>query len=151
MSRDPDDGSKRISTPLYTLSVASRLSGVPAHSIRQYIDRGLILPFRKVSNRHLFSDLDIIRLEYIHRQLTEKGLNIAGIKAMLSMIPCWKIHPCSKRDRENCSAYHSDSLPCWEASEKGPACRNLDCRECAVYQIPYRNPSMKSMVQELVP
>jgi hypothetical protein len=30
-------------TPVYTLSTTSTLSGIPIHSIRQYIDKGLII------------------------------------------------------------------------------------------------------------
>jgi DNA-binding transcriptional MerR regulator len=33
-------------------------SGIPVHSIRQYIDKGLIIPFKKESNRNLFSQVD---------------------------------------------------------------------------------------------
>jgi MerR family transcriptional regulator/heat shock protein HspR len=66
--------------PVYTLSITSDLSGIPIHSIRQYIDKGLIIPFRKESNRNLFSQVDILRLKFIHRLLVEDGLNIAGIK-----------------------------------------------------------------------
>jgi len=33
--------------PVYTLSVTADLSGIPDHSIRQYIDKGLIIPFKK--------------------------------------------------------------------------------------------------------
>lgn len=40
---------------VYTLGVASRLSKIPIPSIRQYMERGLIIPFKKESNRHLFS------------------------------------------------------------------------------------------------
>jgi DNA-binding transcriptional MerR regulator len=54
------------------------LSGIPVHSIRQYIDKGLISPFKKESNRNLFSQVDILRLKFINNQLNEDGLNIAG-------------------------------------------------------------------------
>ena len=33
-------------TPVYTLRVASQLASLPAHSIRQYVDKGLIVPFK---------------------------------------------------------------------------------------------------------
>jgi hypothetical protein len=41
-------------TPVYTLSVTADLSGIPVHSIRQYIDKGLMIPFKKESSRNLF-------------------------------------------------------------------------------------------------
>ena len=105
--------------PLYTLRVASSLASTPTHSIRQYIDKGLIIPFRTKTNRHLFSDVDIHRIKCIRKQLVDKKLNIAGVKAMFSMIPCWIMKPCSKEERDDCDAYNSSSLPCWLASKKG--------------------------------
>ena len=49
---------EQSSLPLYTLGIASQLSEIPAHSIRQYIDEGLIIPFKLESKRHLFSQQD---------------------------------------------------------------------------------------------
>ena len=86
--------------PVYTLSIASRLSDIPAHSIRQYIDRGLLIPFKLDSKRHLFSPNDINRLNHIHLLIHEQGLNFAGIKALMAMIPCWAIRPCSESDKK---------------------------------------------------
>ena len=138
-------------TPVYTLSTTSTLSGIPVHSIRQYIDKGLIIPFKKESNRNLFSQVDILRLKYIENLLKEDGLNIAGIRKLLSIIPCWTVRDCSKVEREKCQAYQSDSYPCWEASEKGTLCKNTNCRECDVYRIVENYPDVKSFLKTLVP
>jgi MerR family transcriptional regulator/heat shock protein HspR len=73
-----DNNSVLSTTPVYTLSITAGLSGIPVHSIRQYIDKGLIIPFRKESNRNLFSHVDILRLKFIRKLLDENGLNIAG-------------------------------------------------------------------------
>ena len=138
-------------TPVYTLSVTSNLSGIPAHSIRQYIDKGLIIPFKKESSRNLFSQVDILRLKFINKLLDEDGLNIAGIKTLLAIIPCWAIRECSAGERETCQAYHSDANPCWEASEKGTLCKNSNCRECDVYRIVEDYPDVKSFLKTLIP
>jgi MerR family transcriptional regulator/heat shock protein HspR len=122
-----------INEPVYTLGIASQLSGIPSHSIRQYIDRGLLIPYKLDSKRHLFSPGDINRLKQIHVLIHERGLNFAGIRALMAMIPCWAIRPCSESDRTACSAYTAQSHPCWEASEKGRLCKNENCRECEVY------------------
>lgn len=137
-------------TPIYTLSIASSLSGIPSHSIRQYIDKGLIIPFRKESNRNLFSEVDILRLKYIHKLLNNSGLNIAGIRAILALIPCWAIRNCNTEGREKCQAFLSDSYPCWEASEKGVLCRNTNCRECEVYRIVENYPDLKSFLRTFI-
>jgi len=133
---------------LYTLSIASKLSGVPIHSVKQYIDRSLILPFKKDTKRHLFSDVDVVRLKRVRKHLEEEKLNIAGIKALMAAIPCWAIRSCSPEDRKSCQGYSSTSMPCWEASEKGAMCRNTDCRECDVYCAPVEYQDLKSLIRE---
>ena len=144
------NGLVESTAPVYTLSTASNLSGIPVHSIRQYIDKGLMIPFKKESSRNLFSQVDILRLRFIHRLLNENGLNIAGIRILLAHIPCWAIRSCSKEDRETCEAYQSDTHPCWEASEKGILCKNTNCRECDVYRIVENYPDIKSFFRTLI-
>lgn len=136
--------------PVYTLGTTSKLSAISVYSIRQYIDNGLILPYVTNTNRHLFSFVDILRLKCIKKQLSENGLNIAGIKAMYSLIPCWAIHPCSIESRQSCDAYYSMEVPCWDASEKGPECKNKDCRNCEVYKFPEECGDLKGLVRKYV-
>jgi MerR family transcriptional regulator, heat shock protein HspR len=145
------DNSVISTTPVYTLSTVATLSGIPAHSIRQYIDKGLIIPFKKDSKRNLFSHIDILRLKYIHKLLDEEGLNIAGIRSLFSLIPCWLIRKCSDEGHRTCLAFNSDSFPCWEASEKGIPCKNFNCRECEVYRIVENYPDIKSFLKTLMP
>jgi len=137
-------------TPVFTLSTTSALSGIPVHSIRQYIDKGLIIPFKKESSRNLFSQVDILRLKFIHKLLDEDGLNIAGIRTLLALIPCWAIRRCSAGERETCQAFNSETYPCWEASEKGTLCKNTNCRECDVYRIVENYPDVKSFLKTLI-
>ena len=146
-----DNNSVESTTPVYTLSITSGLSGIPVHSIRQYIDKGLIIPFKKESSRHLFSQVDILRLKYIHKLLEEDGLNIAGIRTLLALIPCWAIRQCSDKEREKCQAFQSNTYPCWEASEKGTLCKNTDCRECEVYGIVENYSDVKSFLKTIIP
>lgn len=133
-------------TPLYTLKMASILSGVPAHSIRQYVDRDLVLPYTTESQRHLFSQEDILRLKCITYFLREQKLNIAGIKAIYSLIPCWYVKNCPEDERVNCPAYKSSWIPCWQASNKDASCRNLDCRSCEVYRLSADQVSVKEYI-----
>jgi len=144
-----NNNSIKSTSPLFTLSVAATLSGVPAHSIRQYIDQGLIIPYKKESERHLFSNVDVERLKFIHKQLHEHGLNFAGIRCLLALLPCWKIRSCEAGETGECLAYSASDLPCWEASEKGRQCRNLDCRECDVYRFVEKEKDIKSVLKIL--
>ncbi|MFC2085401.1 MerR family transcriptional regulator, partial [Bacteroidota bacterium] len=136
--------------PLYTLQIASKLSNTSVYSIRQYVDKGLIIPFTTAKNRHLFSNIDIVRLNSIRKNLHELGLNVAGIKALYSLIPCWKIKGCSVEAREKCSAYLSSTQPCWEASDKNSECINTNCRTCKVYEIPEKYQDLKYLFRKLI-
>jgi MerR family transcriptional regulator/heat shock protein HspR len=146
-----ENNSIASTTPVYTLSVTASLSRIPVHSIRQYIDKGLMIPFKKESSRNLFSQVDILRLKFIHKLLDENGLNIAGIRTLLALIPCWAIRKCSNKEREKCQAFISETYPCWEASEKGTPCRNTNCRECEVYGIAGNYPDIKSFLKTIIP
>ena len=66
--------------------------------------------------------------------IEKNGLNIAGIKSLLAMVPCWEILPCSANERNKCEAYTNYAEPCWIVKSKADKCKYLECRECNVYQ-----------------
>lgn len=134
-------------TPLYPLRVAAELTGTSVYALRQYVDLGLIIPYKTSTNRRLYSKVDIQRIKCIRKNLDEQGLNIAGIKALLASVPCWLIKPCPIEDREKCDAYTSVREPCWQVTVKGPTCQNVDCRECDVYRLQERCNDLKSIIK----
>ena len=71
-------------TPHYTMSVAARLAGVPAYTLRSYEREGLLVPGRLGKRNRLYSDADIVRARHI-ADLARQGINMAGIKAILRM------------------------------------------------------------------
>lgn len=137
-------------SPVYTLGVAAQLADTPAHSIRQYIDMGLLLPYKLESKRHLFSRNDIERLKLIKKLIRDKGLNFSGVRTLMAMIPCWAIRECSEEDRTMCDAYADNFQPCWEASKKGRRCKNMNCRECEVYNVPNGESGIRSTLRQLL-
>jgi MerR family transcriptional regulator/heat shock protein HspR len=70
--------------PRYTMSVAARLVGVPAHRLRMYEREGLLVPGRLGVRNRLYSDADLERARHI-AELARQGINMAGIKAILVM------------------------------------------------------------------
>jgi len=70
--------------PRYTISVASRLAGVPAHALRRYERAGLIHPYRVSGRNRLYSDADLARVRRI-ATLAREGVNLAGIKRILDL------------------------------------------------------------------
>jgi len=137
------------SEPVYTIGIASRLTNTSVHTLRMYEERGLIIPFKTETNRRVYSRSDVGRINCIRRHLDEEGLNIAGIKAVWSLVPCWLIRPCSQKDQEACNAFVNTTNPCWEVEEKGPECIDADCRTCKVYLLGANCSDMKSMYKSI--
>ena len=135
--------------PLYPLRVAAELTGTSIYALRQYVDLGLILPYKTPTNRRMYSKVDIQRILCVRNYLDKYGLNIAGIKALFAAVPCWLIKPCTESDCEQCDAYTSLTQPCWQVSAKGPICQNTDCRICIVYRLPEECNDLKSIIKKL--
>ena len=71
--------------PVYVISVAARLAGLPCWILRVLDQEGVVVPQRTGSNRRLYSDADIKTLARV-RHLTEvRGVNVAGVKVILEM------------------------------------------------------------------
>ena len=122
------------SRPVYTIGVAADIIGVSVHTLRMYENEGLILPSRTKSKRRLYSQIDIERLQCIRVMIEDHGFNLAGIKAQMSMAPCWEIKGCSENDRLACEAYATALEPCWMVKIKSDACHEENCAECMVYR-----------------
>lgn len=73
-------------TPLFTISVVSRILGIHKQTLRIYDREGLVCPDRTPSNRRLYSERDIRRLEYVCYLVHERGVNISGAKIILEML-----------------------------------------------------------------
>ncbi|KGX83316.1 MerR family transcriptional regulator [Pontibacillus marinus] len=74
----------RRSMPLFPISIVISLTDLSARQIRYYEQHELVKPARTEGNRRLFSFNDVDRLLEI-KSLIEKGINLAGIKQVLSM------------------------------------------------------------------
>ncbi|QNB45218.1 hypothetical protein BR63_02120 [Thermanaerosceptrum fracticalcis] len=49
--------------------------------------------------------------------------------------PCWEIKNCSPEKKENCTAFHNQTLPCWAVGGRhGGTCHDTEkCKGCQVY------------------
>uniref|UniRef100_UPI003296ABC7 hypothetical protein n=1 Tax=Salmonella enterica TaxID=28901 RepID=UPI003296ABC7 len=74
-------------------------------------------------------------------------ISINGIRAIASMIPCYKIINCSEEDRKNCEAFHENTKPCWSNKHRKNICEKIDCRECEVYKNNYDYESTMSTIK----
>lgn len=122
------------SEPIYPIGVVSRLLGISVYTLRMYEREGLILTQRGTNQKNrLYSISDIERMECIRDAITNRKYSIPAIKAILSLIPCWKVINCNESDRLNCLAYATTGSPCWTFRHQGNICESKDCRKCPVY------------------
>jgi len=123
-----------LKEPLFPIGIVAKKFNISVHTLRLYESEGLILPFKTETRRRYYSQADINRIACIREMIEKKGLNIAGIKSLLAMVPCWEILPCTESERNQCEAYTNYSEPCWVVKGKDDKCKYLECRECHVYQ-----------------
>ena len=69
---------------VYVISVAAELAGVHPQTLRIYERKGLVMPARTDGGSRRYSDADIAHLLRI-QQLTDEGLNLAGVKRVLEL------------------------------------------------------------------
>ncbi len=72
------------SRAVYVISVAAELAGVHPQTLRIYERKGLLEPARTGGGSRRYSDEDIHLLQRI-QDLTESGLNLAGVKRVLEL------------------------------------------------------------------
>jgi MerR family transcriptional regulator/heat shock protein HspR len=74
------------SKPRYVISVAARMIGIEAHTLRYYERLGLIEPERSSGNIRLYSEEDIERLRYVKALMSDCGVNLAGVEVALRLM-----------------------------------------------------------------
>lgn len=71
--------------PCYVISVAARIVGMHAQTLRYYERAGLMRPSRSRGRRRLYSPADIARLREIQGLMSNLGVNLAGVDVIFRM------------------------------------------------------------------
>jgi MerR family transcriptional regulator/heat shock protein HspR len=71
--------------PCYVISVAARMVGMHAQTLRYYERMGVLKPSRSQGRIRLYSVADVNRLRQIHRLVDDLGVNLAGAEVILRM------------------------------------------------------------------
>jgi MerR family transcriptional regulator/heat shock protein HspR len=71
--------------PCYVISVAARMVGMHAQSLRYYERMGVLKPSRSQGRIRLYSVADVNRLRQIHGLIDDLGVNLAGAEVILRM------------------------------------------------------------------
>src|ERR1700712_3721243 len=78
-SGHPDDA------PVYVISVAAELAGMHPQTLRTYDRLGLVQPGRSSGRGRRYSPRDVSLLREVQRLSQEEGVNLEGIRRILSL------------------------------------------------------------------
>lgn len=71
--------------PVFVISVAAQLAGMHPQTLRTYDRMGLVVPRRLAKRGRRYSARDIARLRLVQRLSQDEGINLEGIRRILSM------------------------------------------------------------------
>ena len=72
--------------PCFIISIAARMVGLHAQTLRYYERVGLIWPSRTNGRQRLYSEADIERLRRIKTFTEDMGMNLAGAEVALKLM-----------------------------------------------------------------
>ena len=72
--------------PCFVISVAARMVGVHAQTLRYYERVGVIWPSRTVGRQRLYSMADLERIRRVKALTDEMGVNLAGAEVALKLM-----------------------------------------------------------------
>jgi MerR family transcriptional regulator/heat shock protein HspR len=106
--------------PCYVISVAARMVGMHAQSLRNYERIGLIRPSRSRGRVRYYSQSDIERLRSIQRMIQDMGVNLAGVEVIMNMREqMQQMHREMDRLRAELQSYRDRTLPAVHGVEGG--------------------------------
>jgi MerR family transcriptional regulator/heat shock protein HspR len=123
----------KANEPILTIGVAAKRAGVSESTLRLYEREGLVIPRKTGTGRRLYSVNDLKLVECVRTLIQDHGLNFAGIRALFSRIPCWRIKGCSDSQRKSCERLEGALIPCWRLDTTGCGVSGDDCAICPVY------------------
>ncbi|MEG3640099.1 MerR family transcriptional regulator [Magnetococcus sp. PR-3] len=124
--------------------VAKRL-GVSIRTIHMYEREGLFIAYKNNAGTRYFTERDVEWLIEI-RKLIKSGISIAGIRRLMSLIPCWESKKCSFHNKHNCPVIEDNQLPCWANKDNLCDHSGQECRDCEVYEMRFCISKLKNYI-----
>src|SRR6185369_17435184 len=88
---------------------------ISVYLLRLYEREGLLLPVKSNKGTRYFTARDFEWISTLLRLVRESGLNFAGIRHLLALLPCWNLNRCEDSKLESCPTKLRGSTPCWAA------------------------------------
>ncbi|MEO5367752.1 MAG: MerR family transcriptional regulator [Magnetococcus sp. WYHC-3] len=124
--------------------VAKRL-GISIRTIHMYEREGLFIAYKNAAGTRYFTEKDLEWLVEV-RKMIKTGISIAGIRRLMSLIPCWEQKDCHHAGKERCPVITDNRLPCWANKENWCQETAQECRHCRVYEMRFCVSSLKSVL-----
>lgn len=112
--------------------------------LRLYERESLLIPLKSSKGTRYFTERDYPWITTLLRLVREEGLNFAGIRRLLALIPCWKLHGCDASRNTQCLQLLSAVEPCW--TEHTCCMPQADCYACEVYRTASQCENLKALV-----
>ncbi len=132
---------------LHSPREVSQMLDISVETLRLYEREGLFIPYKLSSGHRRFTDSDIEWIKCIQRQIHENKLNFAGIRYLLSLLPCYEMKPCCLEDKASCPAGSKSCRPCWDFESTLCRDKGENCRTCVVYQQVLNVDNLKEILQ----
>ncbi|MEO5332756.1 MAG: MerR family transcriptional regulator [Magnetococcus sp. YQC-5] len=129
-----DSSDNTDSTGLVKIGVVAKRLGISIRTIHMYERERLFISSKNRAGTRLFTERDIEWLIEI-RQMIKASISIAGIRALLALIPCWDISKCPYTSRKACPSLRDNHYPCWSNKESKCFQSTDVCRDCKVYEM----------------
>jgi len=123
--------------PVLTIGLAAERAGIAVPTLRMYEMEELVIPYKTPTGRRLYSREDLARIECIRELIHQHGLNFAGIRWLLSTLPCWEMNSCEEckaSHKGHCPVLEMEGDPCWVVMRRQGLKTDEDCRTCSVYR-----------------
>lgn len=132
---------------ILSIGIAAKKLGVSPQLLKKYEREGLMIAEKTESAHRLYSERDLEWIDFLHHQIMDNKMKVAGLRLLLALIPCWDIQSkCSSADCNNCEAYKNYNVICWTIEDQGSRlCRENSCRDCVVYNYASLPNNLKKM------
>ncbi|MBF0623041.1 MAG: MerR family transcriptional regulator [Magnetococcales bacterium] len=124
--------------------VAKRL-GISIRTIHMYEREGLFIAFKNAAGTRYFTERDVEWLIEL-RKMIKSGISIAGIRRLMSLIPCWETKQCHHTGKQDCPVITDHEVPCWANKENQCPETSQECRLCNVYERRFCVSTLKNYV-----
>lgn len=116
------------------IGAVARHFSVSVDLLRLYEREGLLIPIKSQKGTRYFAERDFVWIGTILRLVREAGLNFAGIRRLLALLPCWEIRGCPYPRKQDCPVVSDATAPCW--ANRACACSgsSQECYSCPVYR-----------------